>query len=94
MLKEMEQTLSFFTEWENYYKQTQIGEEFSLKVTSSDLIETSFVAYHYDLCHQGRDRTFVLFKRRFFWHGMTKIVIERVQKCGSCSRVKTHGKAA
>ena len=88
----------FLTEWENYYKQngilvrkhTQVGEEFSQIVISSDLIETRFVACHDNLGHQGRNRTTFLIKRRFCWRRMTKFIIERVQNVVHASEERKH----
>ena len=43
-----------------------------------------FKALHYDLGHQGRDRTTSLIKQRFFWPGIDAFVAEQVRQCNRC----------
>ena len=44
---------------------------------------------HDDVGHQGKDKTLWLAKQRFYWPGLEKSVIEKVEGCGRCIRRKT-----
>ena len=49
-----------------------------------------FQALHDDVGHQGRDRTTLLIKQRFFWPGMDSYIKSKVKACDRCIRRKTN----
>ena len=50
--------------------------------------EVASKGVHNDVGHQGRDKTLLLAKQRFFWNGMDSDFKSRVEICGRCVRRK------
>ena len=88
----------YFKEWEKLYlsngvlhrKTTLNGQEFLQLVLPPGYQDIVFQALHDDLGHQGRDRTTMLIKQRFFWPGMDSFIKSKVKACDRCIRRKTN----
>ena len=88
----------YFKEWEKLYlsngvlhrKTTLNGQEFLQLVLPLGYQDIVFQALHDDLGHQGRDRTPMLIKQRFFWPGMYSFIKSKVKACDRCIRRKTN----
>ena len=89
--------VGYLPDWDKYsfkngvlYKAEEInGEVFDRLVLPEALRELVFKLYHYDLGHQGRDRTASLIKRHFFWPYMNQYIRRHIQLCGRCICRKT-----
>ena len=68
---------------------TRNGQEFLQLVLPPGYQDIVFQALHYDLGRQGRDRTTLLIKQRFFWPGMDSFIKSKVKGCDRCIRRKT-----
>ena len=88
----------YFKEFEKLYlsngvlhrKTTLNGQEFLQLVLPPGYQDIVFQALHDDLGHQGRDRTTMLIKQRFFWPGMDSFIKSKVKACDRCIRRKTN----
>ena len=98
--KEVDSTINtrYFKDWEKYCltggvlhrKATLNGQEFLQLVLPPGYQDIVFQALHDDLGHQGRDRTTMLIKQRFFWPGMDSFIKSKVKSCDRCIRRKTN----
>ena len=88
----------YFKDWEKHYlsngvlhrKTSLNGQEFLQLVLPPGYQDIVFQALHDDLGHQGRDRTTMLIKQRFFWPGMDSFIKSKVKACDRCIRRKTN----
>ena len=75
------------------------GQDLRLYVPAPDKLPPSrhslrqrFISEHHDAPiagHLGRDKTFEVLSRRFYWPGLGKDVTEYVRSCDTCQRTKT-----
>ena len=88
----------YFKEWEKLYlsnvvlhrKTTLNGQEFLQLVLPPGYQDIVFQALHDDCGHQGRDRTTMLIKQRFFWPEMDSFIKSKVKACDRCIRRTTN----
>ena len=70
------------------------GQESHQLVVPASVKHIVLTALHDDIGHQGRDRTLVLLKTRFFWIGMNAGVDRNVRECGRWIRQKSRPRPA
>ena len=87
----------FMREWKRLHLEDDIlyrtafldGEEVRQLVVPEHFKDIALIGVHDDVGHQGKDKTLWLARQRFYWPGLEKSVIEKVEGCGRCIRRKT-----
>jgi ribonuclease HI len=77
--------LSFFVQGRRLWKRAKRDYDSPLLVVDDPEIQKHLIKnYHFDSGHKGREVTYNLVKRRYFWNGMWNQIAEAVRCCPTC----------
>ena len=77
--------LSFFVQGRRLWKRAKRDYDSPLLVVDDPEMQKKLIkSYHFDSGHKGREVTYNLAKRRYFWNGMWNQVSEAVRCCPTC----------
>ena len=90
----------YFREWKRLYikegilyRRAIIDDQKVIQLVLPEVYrEVAFQGIHRDTGHPGKEKTLWLARQRFFWPGLEREIVQKVENCPRCIRRKTQVK--